>query len=125
METRLEPQRCSACERGAYREAVAPRYGPMLRLTARLAGVIAFAGVVWGLVIATSGFLGHYGAYPDGLLVRRSLLVGCALMGGAIVVGLGCLHLLEPRRVIRCDRCGHRPNEYKNADPSKESAFLW
>ena len=99
---------CAACGRGQYRKATTPRCGPLLRLAARLLGVVAFSGALCGILVALSGFSDHYGAYPEDVLLGRSLLVGCGMLALSIGVGVGCLFLLEQRAVVCCDRCGHR-----------------
>ena len=106
-EKQRSDQRCPVCGTENPQRAFVPWYNALVRGGARLIGFFGFAGAVYGLIVALSGFDGHYGAYPKDQLIVRSLLVGLAII--AVSVGLGLLswYLLEEKSVTHCDWCGH------------------
>ena len=69
---------------------------------------MAAVGATHGIVIALSGFGGHYGAYPAGQLISHSLLVGGGVVVFNLILALTAWRFLGKKRVLVCPACGHR-----------------
>ena len=82
-----------------------PRVNPVMLLIARVVGLFAVVGVIHGVIMALSGFSGHYGAYPRDELIMKSLLVGVGIAALNIFVGGVFWRLFGTKRIEKCDHC--------------------
>jgi len=96
---------CPKCKSESVNVKYVPRVNRSMLYIARVVGVVAIAGVFHGIVIALSGFGGHYGAYPGDELIVKSLLVGIGVVSVNVAVAALVWRAFGSKRVFKCSRC--------------------